>query len=1220
MTFWILVLSFLPAFSLAIFGPFTVTGELGNSVAITCHYRATAVNVHGRKFWCRRSQTYSRCDTITSTTPFIAPGYQNRASISDFPSNGTFTVKIEQLKREDTGQYRCGVGQNNDGFFFPVNLTILEDPSKAGQPELIFGEQRGSTSIRCDLQKNFTNKNVTYIKKFWCRMGSTGCYTVADSDGYVDTYHEGRIVIAEDRDLGIFKVLINQLKNEDSGWYRCGMETSDNRIIVKDINLFVSEDTALPRRPRYLQAVLGGSVSANCYQDLRGNFNLTYWCKWKDGGCTLLIDSSGYVNSEFAERISMTPHSQDVGVYTVSMKQLTEADAGWFWCGITDGVQEHTFSMKLHFLKAPSSLVSTLPTSATQTAPGSWRLSSSGDSGRHIGSLGHRPTSGTIAREKQWPARPSPLRSTTSPSRVIQRAGDSPVPSVGSTRLTRASSWPYYRSTGMVDPAGRHAASPHTNSRGRTQSPSLWESKDFITAKTQQEEAIPAERTLRSGPDLLSILIPVLVLALLLAAAVLLVMLRLRKQRAERPAESPGTEIAMEEAKSLREGSREAGAEGMEEQGTDVTPETRLSINYAARADFVLGSEVNGSGYEAVKMLTLPPVLLFRDRVTATDWFAKMASLQLFCIICLLPLLQGRESADVAGPKQVTGILNGVVTIQCFYSTVTKANKYDRKFLCKETAHQKRCETIISTNRYVSPNFANRATIQDSPDKGFFTVQLNELKHEDQGNFKCGIGLNNFGLYSSVYLSVAEDSTVPEEADLYFGQPKSSVLISCKFDREFASSRKYFCRINPNNCSAVIDSYGSVSEAYKGRTMLHHDPSPRAFSIRLIQLRKEDAGFYACGFGTYGAPGESKVIDLRISEETDTPNTQKVLMAAVGGSIAAECHYKPNVKYQKKYWCKWREHGCTELMNTDGFVKDAYEGRIMIHDSPENGTFTVIMNQLTKEDEGWYWCITSDETTDYTSTVQVKITEGQPGLNGSTTVIVPAGKPVKIPCHYPCKYNSNQKYWCKWENSGCTAVATSEDDQGGLSVNCDKERRVLTLSIDQVGPEDEGWYWCGVKQAGRYGETLAVLLKIGDEAVPQDETKPKNIPRNRAGDLNEQQQETPTSSHVEPQSQLVLSIVLPICAVILLAAAIFLFIRWKKNSDLVSVGSYRTNISLADLDNSQHAGKDNIGIESAQETEMSSTKDASRSRSSKKGSKEDLSYTSFLIHADRTPQ
>ncbi|XP_029429993.1 polymeric immunoglobulin receptor-like isoform X3 [Rhinatrema bivittatum] len=357
----ILLFSLLPALTRALYGPFTVTGELDSSITITCHYKTSSVNIHGRKFWCKCSRLHSSCDTVSSTTPYVAPSHKNRTSISDVPKNGTFVVKMEKLAWEDAGQYRCGIGQNNNGFFFPVNLRISEDPGKAGQPELIFGEQRGSVTIRCALQSNLTG-----VKKFWCRVGRAGCRTVADSDGYVGANYEGRIVIAEERDPAVFKVLINHLTKEDSGWYRCGMETFGTEGTWKDINLHVSEEVTTPRRPRLIQAVAGGPVSANCYHNLQGNFNLTYWCKWKDAGCTILIDSSGYVDSTFAGRISMTPHNEDVEVYTVVMKQLRETDAGWFWCGFTDGLQELTSSLRLRVIKARTSTAgSTTPSSST---------------------------------------------------------------------------------------------------------------------------------------------------------------------------------------------------------------------------------------------------------------------------------------------------------------------------------------------------------------------------------------------------------------------------------------------------------------------------------------------------------------------------------------------------------------------------------------------------------------------------------------------------------------------------------------------------------------------------------------------------------------------------------------------------------------------------------------------------------------------------------------
>ena len=41
-----------------------------------------------------------------------------------------------------------------------------------------------------------------------------------------------------------------------------------------------------------------------------------------------------------------------------------------------------------------------------------------------------------------------------------------------------------------------------------------------------------------------------------------------------------------------------------------------------------------------------------------------------------------------------------------------------------------------------------------------------------------------------------------------------------------------------------------------------------------------------------------------------------------------------------------------------------------------NGTYTVILNQLTDQDAGFYWCVTDGDTS-WTSTVQLKVVEGK---------------------------------------------------------------------------------------------------------------------------------------------------------------------------------------------------------------------------------------------------
>lgn len=105
------------------------------------------------------------------------------------------------------------------------------------------------------------------------------------------------------------------------------------------------------------------------------------------------------------------------------------------------------------------------------------------------------------------------------------------------------------------------------------------------------------------------------------------------------------------------------------------------------------------------------------------------------------------------------------------------------------------------------------------------------------------------------------------------------------------------------------------------------------------------------------------------------PKQQSVVNGVQGGSVTVACHYDPKENNTLKYWCKWKQRGCTELINSYGYVQDSYEGRIVMHDDPENGTFTIILNQLQMDDIGYYWCMT-DGKMERKSSVEVKIVEG----------------------------------------------------------------------------------------------------------------------------------------------------------------------------------------------------------------------------------------------------
>lgn len=109
------------------------------------------------------------------------------------------------------------------------------------------------------------------------------------------------------------------------------------------------------------------------------------------------------------------------------------------------------------------------------------------------------------------------------------------------------------------------------------------------------------------------------------------------------------------------------------------------------------------------------------------------------------------------------------------------------------------------------------------------------------------------------------------------------------------------------------------------------------------------------------------------------PQIPSVVKGVVGGSVAVLCPYNPKEADRLKYWCRWEDtqNGrCQPLVESAGLVEEQYNGRLTLHREPGNGTYTVILNQLTPEDAGFYWCLTNGDNR-WMYTVELKIVEGK---------------------------------------------------------------------------------------------------------------------------------------------------------------------------------------------------------------------------------------------------
>lgn len=607
------------------------------------------------------------------------------------------------------------------------------------------------------------------------------------------------------------------------------------------------------------------------------------------------------------------------------------------------------------------------------------------------------------------------------------------------------------------------------------------------------------------------------------------------------------------------------------------------------------------------------------------------------------------------------------VIIECPFK---QENAHSKKSLCKKIGET--CEVVIDSTEYVNPSYKGRATLFMKGTTLVFYVNINHLIHSDAGLYVCQAGEG-----SSANKKNADLQVLQPEPELLYKDLRSSVTFECDLGQEVANEAKYLCRKNKETCDVIINTLGKRDPAFEGRVLLTPRDDNGRFSVLITGLRKEDAGHYQCGAHSSGLPQEGWPIQawqLFVNEESTIPDSRSVVKGVTGGSVAIVCPYNPKESSSLKYWCRWEADGngrCPVLVGTQAQVQEGYEGRLALFDQPGSGTYTVILNQLSTQDAGSYWCLTDGDSR-WRTTIELQVAEAtkKPDLEvtpQNPTAVV--GESFTISCHYPCKFYSQEKYWCKWSNDGCHILPSHDEGARQSSVSCDQSSQLVSMTLNPVNKADEGWYWCGVKKGQAYGETTAIYIAVEErtrgsphvnptdanaraKVVPEEEVVESSASENEnKANLNprlfadereiqnvgDQAQENRASGDAggaggqSGSSKILFSTLVPLGLVLAVGAvAVWVArVRHRKNVDRMSISSYRTDISMGDFRNSRDlGGNDNMGaspdtqetvLEGKDEIETTTecTTEPEESKKAKRSSKEeaDMAYSTFLFQS-----
>uniref|UniRef100_A0A8C9SAB4 Ig-like domain-containing protein n=1 Tax=Scleropages formosus TaxID=113540 RepID=A0A8C9SAB4_SCLFO len=293
--------------------------ESGGSVTIPCHY-------HQRykehvKYWCK-GYTWSSCSTMVRSD---SPQSKGEVSITDDPDKLVFNVTMRNLQENCSGTFWCGVEING----VPAYGAILVLNVTAGEG--------GSVTIPC-----YYDYIYIHHVKYWCKGYTwSSCSTMVRTDT---------------PQWKVFYVTMRNLKEEDSGWYWCGVETGGIGIAVylTALYLTVTPGKMVPQwcfsvsfslflfptgnlgvwAESWMSALRGESVTIQCRYDQRYKHSVKYWCKWETWSSCSTMVRSGSPQRKGDVSIADDP---DQLVFTVTMRNVQEKDAGTYWCGVDIG-------------------------------------------------------------------------------------------------------------------------------------------------------------------------------------------------------------------------------------------------------------------------------------------------------------------------------------------------------------------------------------------------------------------------------------------------------------------------------------------------------------------------------------------------------------------------------------------------------------------------------------------------------------------------------------------------------------------------------------------------------------------------------------------------------------------------------------------------------------------------------------------------------------------
>ncbi|XP_066515008.1 polymeric immunoglobulin receptor-like [Hoplias malabaricus] len=222
-----------------------------------------------------------------------------------------------------------------------------------------------------------------------------------------------------------------------------------------------------------------------------------------------------------------------------------------------------------------------------------------------------------------------------------------------------------------------------------------------------------------------------------------------------------------------------------------------------------------------------------------------------------------------------------------------------------------------------------------------------------------------------------------------------AVLIKCRYETQYTSNTKYFCKSSGLICADQIKTDVKNEWVNSGRFSLFDDTSAAVFSVKIRDLTVENSGLYQCAAEINWSLDHYTRVELEVEEDPEFGKSISVTGRA-GGSVNISCKYPQSLRSSPKFLCRRVVSGdCFYKTPVNESRKWINQGKYSLHDDRVNNTLSVIISDVREGDSGEFWCgAESDWESDhgyklYIAHISLTVTEQEHAADTSTSNTTP---------------------------------------------------------------------------------------------------------------------------------------------------------------------------------------------------------------------------------------